>query len=50
MNDPRNNALYQCVIKFNNTYGDLIFLIVAGEYMYVYIGIRHDICVCTPAM
>ena len=40
MNDPRNNTVYRCVIQSNNTYGDLIFLRIAGEYIimhaYVY--------------
>ena len=37
MNDPRNNTVYRCVIQSSDTYGDLIFLHVAGEYTYVYV-------------
>ena len=37
MNDPRNKTEYQCARDTSNpdTYGDLIFLRVVGEYLYV---------------
>ena len=40
MNDHRNNTVYRCVIQSSDTYGDLIFLHVAGEYiiMHEYAG------------